>query len=182
MSRTTDNNELGNIRIANFSQLELSFKNVLNFNSTDIQNIYNEIRRYADLPYVYILSVDQAKTIFELLMKLKSIRSTCYPYALFLIGDSGHGSNELLSAEIDLDVIRLNNHSPEVYNRKIKDYAASKFTFDRSRLKIENTNSIPDTVDVVIVGAGIKETSLAAYGRIMPTQPLKLIPQKLVTD
>ena len=155
MSRTIDNNELVNIRIANFSQLELPFKNVLNFNLIDIQHVYDEIRRYADLPYVYILSVNQAKTIFELLMKLKSIRSTCYPYALFLIGDSWHGSNELFSAEIDLDVIRLDSNSPEVFNRKIKDYAASKFTFDRSRLKIENTDSIPATVDVVIVGAGV---------------------------
>jgi len=163
--RTIDNNNPVNIRIANFSRIELPFKNILNFDLNNIQQIADEIRRYADLPYIYLLSFDQIELTIELLKKLKSIRSTCYPHALFLIEDSGQGSDELFSDEFDVDVIRIDNDNPEMINTKLKDYAASKFTFDSSRLKIENTELIPNYVDVIVVGAGL--TGLYAANKLL---------------
>jgi hypothetical protein len=165
MTQPVANNEPEKIRIANFSQMELPFKNVLNFDLNNIQHITDEIRRYADLPYVYILSVDQVESIIELLKQLKSIRSTCFPYALFLDGDSEQGSGELLSDEFDLDVIRIDNNNPETINSRVKYYAASKFVFDNSKLKFENNGLMPNTVDVIIVGAGV--TGLYAANKLL---------------
>ena len=144
------------IRIANFTELELSWKNVLNFDLINVQQIADEIRKYADLPYIYILSNNQIEMIVELLTQLKSIRSTCYPYAIILVEDSDRSSSiELFTDKFDLDIILIDNTDTETINRKIRDYAASKFTFDKSKLMIENTSLIPNYVDVIVVGAGI---------------------------
>ena len=165
MIQTIDNNGPVNIRIANFTQMELPFKNVLNFDLNNIHQIQDDIRRYADLPYVYILSVDQIELIIELLKKLKSARSTCYPYALVLNGISGPDSYELITDEFDLDIIKIDQNNPEVIYNKIEEYAASKFIFNNSRLKFKNNHLLPNYVDVVIVGAGI--TGLYAANKLL---------------
>jgi hypothetical protein len=83
------------------------------------------------------------------------MRSTCYPYALLVIEGSDRGDDdEGLADKFDLDVIRIDSHHPEDINSRLRDYAASKFTFDRTRLKIENSELIPTSVDVIVVGAG----------------------------
>ena len=165
MIQPINSNGPADIRIANFTKLELPWKNVLNFNLTDARQIADEIRRYADLPYIYLLSNAQIEMIIELLTKLKSIRSSCYPYAFVLIENSDRANSIELSAdEFDVDVIKINDVDTEMINRKIKDYAASKFAFDKSKLIIENTGLIPNYVDVIIVGAGI--TGLYAANKL----------------
>lgn len=165
MIRKIDNNEPVNIRIANFTQIELHFKNVLNFDLNNIQQVALDIRRYADLPYVYLLSVDQIELIIELLKKLKSTRSTCYPYALVLNGNPGLDSYELITDEFDLDIIKIGQNNPEITHSKIKEYAASKFIFNNSQLKFENNGLMPNYVDVIIVGAGV--TGLYAASKLL---------------
>jgi len=165
MIRKIDNNEPVNIRIANFTQIELHFKNVLNFDLNNIQQVALDIRRYADLPYVYLLSVDQIELITELLKKLKSTRSTCYPYALVLNGNPGLDSYELITDEFDLDIIKIGQNNPEITHSKIKEYAASKFIFNNSQLKFENNGLMPNYVDVIIVGAGV--TGLYAASKLL---------------
>ena len=155
MIQTIDNNKLVNIRIANFTKIELPFKNVLNFDHSNIQQITDGIRRYADLPYVYILSGDQIEFITELLERLMTTRSTCYPYALVLNGSSGHDSYKLIAEEFDLDIINIDNKNPETIYGEIKKYAESKFVFNNRKLKFENNSLMPNYVDVIIVGAGI---------------------------
>jgi len=165
MIRKIDNNEPVNIRIANFTQIELHFKNVLNFDLNNIQQVALDIRRYADLPYVYLLSVDQIELIIELLKKLKSARSTCYPYALVLNGNPGKDSYELITDEFDLDIIKIGQNNPEITHSKIKEYAASKFIFNNSQLKFENNGLMPNYADVIIVGAGV--TGLYAASKLL---------------
>jgi hypothetical protein len=79
MTLPTNKNDLANLRIANFCSIKLSLNNVLNFDSHNLQLTLQEIRKYADLPYAYILSKEQIKFVVDLLSELKSIRSTCYP-------------------------------------------------------------------------------------------------------
>jgi len=165
MIRTIDNNEPVNIRIANFTQIELPFKNVLNFDFSNIQKITDDIRRYADLPFVYLLSTDQIEFITELLKKLKSMRSTCYPFALVLNGDLAPDAYEWITDEFDLDIIKIDQNNPEIINSKIKEYAASKFIFNNSELKFENNRLMPNYVDVIIVGAGV--TGLYAANKLL---------------
>ena len=165
MIRKIDKNEPVNIRIANFTRIELPFKNILNFDLNNIQQVALDIRRYADLPYVYILSVDQIELIIELLNKLKSTRSTCYPYALVLNGNPGPDSYELITDEFDLDIIKIDQNNPEIIHSKIKEYAASKFIFNNSQLKFENNSLMPNYVDVIIVGAGM--TGLYAANKLL---------------
>ena len=153
MIQPISNNEHVNIRIANFTKMELSWKNAVNFDLANIPQVAAEIRRYADLPYIYLISKDQVETIAELLIKLKSIRSTCYPYAIIVIEDSDRrSSTELFADDFDLDIISINRFDTETIDRKVSEYAASKLAFDRSKLIVENTRSIPNYVDVIVIG------------------------------
>jgi siroheme synthase (precorrin-2 oxidase/ferrochelatase) len=153
-------NESINIRVANFSNIELHFNNLLNFDFNDSETIVKRIRKYADLPYVFVFPSGRKQLIIDLLLKLKSIRSPCYPYALFLIDDS-----EFYSDGGDIDIIKISSPDPENIKSKIEEYATSKCVFDYNKLKINNTGSLPKIVDVVIVGAGV--TGLYAANKLL---------------
>ena len=65
MTLPISKNDPVNIRIANFCGINLSLSNVLNLDTHDIQLTLREIRKYADLPYVYILSKQQIKFVAD---------------------------------------------------------------------------------------------------------------------
>lgn len=159
MNKSNDQ-DLRNVRVANFSEMELPFANTLNFDSEDVDANVAKIRNYADLPYLYVLSDRKEKSVRAILKKLKSIRSTCFPYALFL--SEGVDVGEV---EADADLIRVADMTSDGLIQKITDYAAEKFTFDRKNLMIENDTPIPEKVDVMIVGAGI--TGLLAADKFL---------------
>ena len=138
MTLPTNKNDLANLRIANFCSIKLSLNNVLNFDSHNLQLTLQEIRKYADLPYVYILSKEQIKFVVDLLSELKSIRSTCYPHALFLIRAAESNFEELDPEELEVDIIELDTINTDIVTDKINTYAHSKFVFDYSKLKFEN--------------------------------------------
>jgi hypothetical protein len=164
MTLPISKNDPVNIRIANFCGINLSLSNVLNLDTHDIQISLREIRRYADLPYVYILSKEQIKFVVALLSELKSIRSTCYPHALFLVGDSESDFAELDPDELELDIIELGSMDADLVNNKVFTYARSKFVFDYRQLKFVTHRMLPKKVDVMIVGAGV--TGLYAANRL----------------
>jgi hypothetical protein len=164
MALPRNRNHLANIRIANFCSIKIALNNVLDLDSDNIQLTLREIRKYADLPYVYILSKEHIKFVVDLMSELKSIRSTCYPHALFLISDSESDFEELDPDELEVDIIELDTIDADIVTHKIITYAHSKFVFDYRKLKFVNTRMLPEMVDVIIVGAGV--TGLYAADRL----------------
>ena len=155
MILSENTNRALNMRLANFSRVELSLNPILNFDSQDIPLIVNELRRHADLPYGFIFSARQMKLVNELLLELKSIRSACFPYALFLLDGSDIHPAGLDLTEFDCDFIRIDRSDPDNFEKTIIAYAQKRLVFDTRRLKVSSTKVLPKTVDVVIVGAGV---------------------------
>ncbi len=147
-----------NVRVANFCDPAWPFENVLNLPTDNIDAVMAQIRRHADLPYVFLLSDDQQEFVRELLSKLEAIRSPCYPYALFVTGGA-----QFRDADADLDIIALDGAGRTSMVNKINSYAAERFVFDQSRLQFKNSAALPATVDVMIVGAGVVGLYAANY-------------------
>lgn len=143
------------MRIANFSNLELALDHMLTLDSHNIPALLRELRKFADLPYGYLFTTDQVGMVNDLLFELKKIRSACFPYALFLIDDSGVNSAELEIGETGVDVIKLDGKNPRIAERVILEYAQKRFIFDNRKLKIFGNKPLPRQVDVVIIGAGV---------------------------
>jgi Pyridine nucleotide-disulphide oxidoreductase len=156
----TSQNDFLNIRIVNFSNVELLSNNVLCFDSGDIGQIIKEVRKYADLPYVYLLSKEQKTLALDLLSSLREIKSPCYPYALFCVDDL-----DLKTDLLGLDIVKIAGKDTKAVSRAIKEYAASRFDIDYERLKIHNSHLLPENVDVVIIGAGV--TGIFAANKLM---------------
>ena len=114
MTQPINKNNFAKLRIANFTSIELSLTHVLNVDSQDVQLALAELRKYADLPYVYILTKEHIKSVVDLLTELKSIRSTCYPHALYLIGGADSGFEELDTDELGLDIIKLDTYNADI--------------------------------------------------------------------
>ena len=161
-------NNLADIRIANFCSIKLSLNNVLNPDTHNTRLTLQEIRKYADLPYIYVVSEEQISFVVDLLSELKSIRSTCYPHALFLIGGAESNFEKLDSDELEVDIIELDTIDADVVTKKISTYARSKFVFDYSKLGFVNNRMLPKMVDVIIVGAGV--TGLYAAKRLLENE------------
>ena len=148
------------VRIANFSNIDIPAEYLLTFDSKESASIVKKIRRYADLPYVYLVGNEQVKLIPEVLSALKAIRSPCYPYAIFTVDDA-----DLALETPELDMVKIDSTLPETIHRRISEYTALRFQFDDSQLCIGNAGSPPVTADVAIVGAGV--TGLYAANRLM---------------
>jgi hypothetical protein len=150
-----DTNSALNMRLANFSSVELSLNPILTFESQEIPQIVIELRRHADLPYGFIFSTHQMKLVNELLLELKSIRSACFPYALFLLDGTDIHPAGLDLTEFDCDLIKIDRTDSDNFERTIVAYAQKRLVFDKRRLEVCSTKILPKTVDVVIVGGGV---------------------------
>lgn len=149
-----------NVRVANFSNIDLPGEHLLKFDSEEITTIVGKLRKYTDLPYVFVAEKEKAGTIAELLSALKAIRSACYPYALFSI-DGG----ELDVGDPDLDIVKIHGADPKTVRERIDAYALSKFNYDGNKLRLANSDPLPTKIDVAIIGAGI--TGLYAANRLL---------------
>ncbi len=155
MSLTMNNHTVVDMRIANFSNLELALDPMLTLDSHNIPSLLNELRKFADLPYGYLFTTDQVGMVNDLLLELKKIRSACFPYALFIVDDSGVNASELEIGETDAEVIKLDGKNPRMAESVIIEYAQKRFIFDHRKLKVSGNQPLPKQVDVVIVGAGM---------------------------
>ncbi len=147
------------VRIINFSSIELPAENLLSLDQRDVTESVKYLRKYTDLPYVYVVSGKERERVSELLRRLQAIRSTCYPYALF-VTDATVGFKD----HQGLDIIPVDSPTPENIVKAITRYSDARITFDKARLKNDNTQSLPDKIDVLIVGGGI--TAIYAADRL----------------
>ena len=148
------------VRVANFSNIELPGDHLLNFDSEDIETIVDKIRRYADLPYVFVAAKEKAEQINALLSALKAIRSPCYPYAVFSIDEVDFNVDET-----DLDMVAIGSSDAETIHHRINEYTSIRFKLDESKLRVGNPGPMPEKIDVAVVGAGI--TGLYAANKLM---------------
>jgi len=155
MSLPMTNHTAVDMRIANFSNMELALDPVLTPESHNIPSLLNELRKFADLPYGYLFTTDQVGMVNDLLLELKKIRSACFPYALFIVDDPGLAAAELEIGEAGADVIKLDGNNPRLAEHAIVEYAQKRFVFDKLKLKVSGNQPLPQQVDVVIVGAGV---------------------------
>jgi len=158
MNQTID--QTPNMRVANFSKIDLRGDHVLNFDSEDVETIVNKIRTYADLPYVYVVSQENAGQVAELLSALRKIRSRCYPYALFSVDGADPDVDDT-----HLDIVKIGSADAETIRNRIREYASTRFSFDETKLRIANPGPMPTKVDVAVVGAGV--TGLYAANKLM---------------
>lgn len=166
MTTLNDSNASSKIRVADFTNSKLPLTQVLSLTphkGQDVTATIAQLRRYADLPLAYLFSIDALDFIKELLKQLGTIRSTCYPHALF-ITDTDKVPDELDPEALQLKVFLVSDTDPDAIASRIKTFAQSAFIFDHRRLNIDNPHSLPTSVDVLIVGAGI--TGLYAAQRI----------------
>ena len=152
--------EIQNARVANFSNIDLPGGHLLTFGTENAEAMVDAIRKYSDLPCIYVVSKENSRHVAELLSALKAIRSPCYPYALFLVDGA-----DLDHDNPDLDVVKIEDADSESLQERLNEYVRSRFDFDLNKLRIENARPLPASVDVVIVGAGL--TGLYAANRLM---------------
>lgn len=167
MSLTANYYTVTDLRIANFSDLDLALNHMLSLDAHDVPQAVAEIRRYADLPYGYVFTAEQTGFINQLMAELKKIRSSCFPYALFPIGGQGLNPADLERCGSDVDVIPIDGNHAQDAKKIIVDYSRKRFVFDRSQLNVSTNGRLPAEVDVVIVGAGI--TGLYAASQLSKT-------------
>ena len=158
-------NKAVDIRIANFTNIELSLDNVLRFDSRDIQRIVSELRKYSDLPYGYLFSGTQKKIVNDVLAELKDLRSACFPYVLFLVDESEAHPAGLEFAKFETDIVRIDNTNSGNAERIITGYAQKRFVFDKCQLKFSGNMILPKEVDVLVIGAGV--TGLYAANKLL---------------
>lgn len=152
--------EIQNARVINFSNIDLPGGHLLTFSAENAETMVDEIRKYSDLPCIYVVSKEKSGHVAELLSALSATRSPCYPYALFLVdgADLDHGNP-------DLDVVTIEDADSGSLRDRLNEYVRSRFEFDLNKLRIKNTSPLPASVDVAIVGAGL--TGLYAANRLM---------------
>jgi cation diffusion facilitator CzcD-associated flavoprotein CzcO len=154
-----NNKNTQNLRVLNLSDRDIPGDRVLTLDSESVDTMVSQIRRYADQPFVYIVSKKRSALAMQLLSALKALHSPCYPYALFSIDGA-----ELTLDEADLDIISIDGADANEIQQRVFEYASNRFAYDKSRLKIDNQRPLPTQVDVVVVGAGI--TGLYAANRL----------------
>ncbi|MGW8186177.1 MAG: FAD-dependent oxidoreductase, partial [Desulfobacterales bacterium] len=148
------------VRVANFTKIELPGDHQLNFDAEDVETMVKKIRRYADLPYVFVAAKRKAEPITALLSALKAIRSPCYPYAVFSVDEV-----DFMADESDLDTVAIGSTDAETIQRRVDEYASVRFQPDENKLRIANPAPMPKKIDVAVVGGGI--TGLYAANRLM---------------
>ena len=148
------------VRVANFSDVDLPMDHLLNVRSEAPAVVVRTIRRHADLPYVFVVDGENHQKATDVLEALKAIRSPCLPYALFVL----NGTVPSI-CETGVDIVPMDNTGGAVISTAIDAYAASRLHFDESRLRMGDSQSFPETVDVVIVGGGI--TGIYAANRLL---------------
>ncbi len=168
MTLPLENHLSSKLRIANFCSVKLSMKNVLNLEPTHDILTLKELRRYSDLPYVYLVSKEKLKFVIDLMSRLKSIRSTCYPHALIVLNDADSQVEKFDPGELDIEIIELDSVDGDFIKDEINKYADANLIFDHRKLEIKNDGILPKMVDVIIVGAGV--TGLYAAKRLQESK------------
>jgi hypothetical protein len=106
-----------------------------------------------------LFSREKANEVPQLLSALKTIRSPCYPYAVFAVGGAS-----LDVDDTELDVLTIDDPDTGVVLDHIAAYVVARFKFDEKKLQVGSGAPLPTRVDVAIIGAGI--TGIYAANRL----------------
>jgi len=159
VSETIINPLLSQPKIVNLSSIDLQSDAVLPITSHDSAGIVATVRQYSDVPHVYVVDQERIELVSKLLASLKKIRSTSYPHALFVVsGDYSEFESPYL------DIQPIGSQETDDVLELINQYSQQKFSFNKGDLDNRNDNSLPEQVDVLIVGGGI--TGLYAAHRL----------------
>lgn len=154
------NDYTSGFRVANFSDVMIKAPHVLTFDVQDTPaKMVKQIRKYADLPYVFVVGGTFAVKVPEIIETLRTIHSPCYPYALFVLDNV-----KTAMPDKELDVLYINASETDALPDKIYEHMASRFHFDETMLAVPQPAALPETTDVLIVGAGV--TGLYAGNRL----------------
>jgi thioredoxin reductase len=138
------------VRVANFSEITATDHATITIETDSVVEVVAQLRRYTDLPYVFILPSGLIDFVTAVLAELKAIRSPCYPHALFILGEKSR-----VDGFPDLAVHFVDPEDADSLDSKISEAAQSALVFDKSLLAFDSSSSIPEKVDVLIVGGGI---------------------------
>jgi hypothetical protein len=138
------------VRVANFSDIQLAGENIHTFSDQSVADILASLRKHADLPFLFLLDRSRKTVVQEVVERLRAIRSSCYPHAIFVY-------DETLEPEdyAGVDIVLLESTAAAKINEAMERYARAKFIFDRKKLKVGNSGDLPAEVDVLIIGGGI---------------------------
>ncbi|MGD8846839.1 MAG: acyl carrier protein [Desulfobacteraceae bacterium] len=99
------------LRVLNLSGRNIPGDQVLTLDSESVDTIVSEIRRYADHPFVYVVSKDRSALLMQLLSALKALYSPCYPYAILSNSTSQVNSSECAYRLFDKPARSNRDHS-----------------------------------------------------------------------
>lgn len=155
MADVTETHQSKQIRVADFSGLNLSLPYTVSCNTNHVQTLVGEIRNHTDLPFVFVFNADQKDLVSEVLDTLKGTHSPCYPYALCMLNGNQKEQDAMGANYPDVDTLTSGTADAAAVEKTLRDYAAEKLTFDPSALTFPHPGPLPETVDVMIVGAGM---------------------------
>jgi hypothetical protein len=138
------------IRVANFTDIALPAAEVLPLDLVSGADPVAVIRRHADLPYVFLIAGDKSARIPPILSRLREIRSSCFPRAVFIVGSVGG-----MPVDPDVEVFELESSQADDIVAAISEYCRSTLVYDKAKLLLGNPAPLPERVDVLIVGAGV---------------------------
>lgn len=155
MTDVTETHQSKQIRVADFSGLNVSLPYNVRIPANDVQTIVSQIRNHTDLPFVFLFGPDKKQMVLSVLDQLKKTHSPCYPYALCMVNGTADDQKTLADKHPDVDILTVDKADKATVENRLRKYAAEKLAFDEARLTFPHPGPLPETVDVMIIGAGM---------------------------
>ena len=148
------------LRIANFTPRPTGLMPELSLAGTTEDAAVREIKKHADLPYIFVADEASLPLARNVLASLPASKSPCVPYGV-MVPEHLAQSLETQLGDITVDIIPIEGTD---IGETVSAYAEKRLAFNPDSLKVQNNARLPEQVDVAIIGAGI--TGLYAAARL----------------